>query len=114
MSSNNNKGILDALDAYTDRINFYKKINQKQFVIELEIIYIRQFLSYYDKVKNSNDNQEQFIKEMITRLRKVILGILKNNYFTIKERAVYLVFCINPSIYEKYLIIKNRRRGNGK
>ena len=96
------------MDAYSERIKFYKKINQIQFIKELELIYVGHFLDYYNRIKNSNENnKKQVMDEMIKRFRIRIFGILKNNKFKIKEKILFIILCIDANIYEHYLIIKN-------
>ena len=109
MDLQNNRSYLDALDAYSERIEFYKKINQKQFIKDLELIYVGHFLDYYNRIKNSHENnKKQVMYEIIKRFRIRIFGILQNNRFKIKEKIIFIILCIDPNIYERYLIIKNK------
>lgn len=109
MGSQNNLSYLDGLDAYSERIKFYKKINQIQFIKDLELIYVNHFLDFYNRIKNGNENnKKQVMNEMIKRLRIRIFGILKNSGFTIKEKILFIILCITPNIYENYLMIKNK------
>ena len=109
MDLQNNRSYLDALDAYSERIEFYKKINQKQFIKDLELIYVGHFLDYYNRIKNSHENnKKQVMYEIIKRFRIRIFGILQNNRFKIKEKILFIILCIDPNIYERYLIIKNK------
>ena len=114
MALRNNNSILDALDAYGERIVFYKNIKQKQFIKDAELIYVREFLNYYQMLKNIQDNKNLLKKEMIKKFRTRIFGILKNYKFTIKEKMLFTMICINPNIYDNYQIIRKWRIENGK
>ena len=114
MASKGNDAMLDCLDAQEERIKFYEAIGQKKLIKDAELMYVARFLDYYNRLRNSEKNDNQFIKKIIQRFRSRIFGLLVNNNFTIKERFLFVILCINPKIYDQYLKIKNGRVENGK
>lgn len=99
---------LDALDAYIDRINFFRK--HKEVILENKALfmYSQEFLIYYYLVKNNIYNHNKVLKDMKYQYFVFFPKVLKLSYFTTKEKLVLITFCINENIYEYYMKKKGR------
>ena len=99
---------LDALDAYMDRINFFKSC--KEIILEEKslFMYSQEFLIHYYLVKNNIYNCKKVLRHMKRQYLNFFPKIIKLNYFTIKEKLVLMSFCINANIYEYYMKKKGR------
>lgn len=93
---------LDLLDAYIERIYFYKSINERELVHKVEFTYSSAFFIFYYKLKNEVDKPKKYLKKIKKVYISKLKAILRNPYYSKKEKILILTFCINPYIYEKY------------
>ena len=107
MNSKFNIKRLDALEAFNQRLLFYKEKN----LIELQQITLSQILSYtnlfYIKIKDSDiDNKDEILKVLIQSIKKDYILFMKNKYVSLKRKILLTIFVLNKDIY--YQIYKNR------
>lgn len=97
---------LDGLDAYRERIEFFKKINERELVEKAVFIYSREFYIYYYKLKNQVDNSKKYLRKIKKDYIMLIKDIIINPYYTKKEKIIIIIFCINSKLYEIYIDLK--------
>lgn len=107
MKSKFNVKRLDGLDAYRERIKFFKKIDEKILFEKAIFVYSREFFLYYYKLKNEVSDSDKYLKKIKKDYTSLFRYIMKNQYYTKKEKLVIAIFCINTKLYEKYISFKN-------
>ena len=99
----------DAVYAYKDRVNFFREINQKRLQYKAEYFFIEYFFRYYYRAKRElNMNKVEMLR--IKRIfDEEVLNLLMNPSYNLKEKCMWILFYINPKLYEYKIKGKNRR-----
>lgn len=111
MNSKFNIKRLDALEAFNERLEFYKEKNLK----ELQQITLSQILSYtnlfYIKIKDSDiENKGEILKVLRQRIKKDYILFMKNKYVSLKQKILLTIFVLNKEIV--YQVYKNKVNKN--
>ena len=93
---------IDGLEAYLDRISFFKSIKNKELTEKAEFLYSREFFRIYYKLKNEVKSSYKERKNIRNKFILLYKDILKNPYYFFKEKVLILTFVINPWLYEKF------------
>lgn len=95
---------IDYLLALSDRIRFLDKKGMKQVQYRYEDIYLCEIFRLYPKF----DKKKNYRKKILLRYDffKLIKILRKNKNYPLKEKIMWLAFCINPSSYTKYIKFK--------
>lgn len=99
---------LDAIDAYSQRVDFFKEINQKTLEEKALFAYSQEFLIHYFKFKKYFP-KSNILRKIKKDYNSKFYEILKLHYYTKKEKLLLILFFINPVIYEKLIILKNKK-----
>lgn len=101
---------LDKLEAFHERLEFYRKKNLK----ELEQITLLQILDFtnlfYIKIKDSDDidNKDEILKLLRQSIKKDYILFIKNKYVSLKQKILITIFVLNKYMY--YKIYKTFRK----
>ncbi len=107
MNSKFNLKRLDALEAFNERLAFYKEKN----LDELQQITFAQILHFtnlfYIKIKDSDiDNKHEILKVLRKSIKKDYILFMKNKYVTLKQKILLTIFILNKEIF--YQLYKNK------
>ena len=102
MSEDFNIKKLDAVYALNDRAKFFR-INCLQNLTEkAQYEYINAHFTYYFKCKSKLNNVDAELKKLRIIFIKNIIFLLKSPLFNWKEKIKWIIFCINPQLYQSY------------
>ncbi|MFZ3579516.1 hypothetical protein, partial [Virgibacillus sp. DJP39] len=93
---------LDAVYACKDRVTFFKEIKHLKLRQKAEYNYVVILFSYYIKVKKECYNYNFEIKKLRKDFWKSICSLLINPYFNLKEKTLWVMFLIHPTLFEFY------------
>ncbi len=114
MNKKYNKKRLDGLWALEGRIEFLKEKNEKELLKLTEILYTKELIRNYAKVKRYIENSKDLQKDLLKKHRKMSVKLLKEN-IKIKQKLIFLCQITFPNMYSKNYIKKlEKRRGEGK
>jgi glycosyltransferase involved in cell wall biosynthesis len=99
---------LDRVYALKDRVDYFNKINQLNLQHKAEDRYIQSIFSNYKKVKANNIVAFKEIKEIRVDLLMNFKSLLKNPFYNKREKILWILFIINPLLYDFYVKIKER------
>lgn len=103
---------IDLLDAHKERIRFFRNIVKDKDMVERAVFgYSKTFFRVYYRLKYEVEDSDKCLRALKREYESNLINILRNPYYTKKEKIIIIVFCINPKIYEIYL---NRRMGENK
>lgn len=91
---------LDAVEAYKERIDFFRNIKQTELTKKAEYNYITLFFLYYFKTKKEVPNSKKRLKNIKKDFCGNLGAFIKNPYFIWKEKISWILFAINPFLYE--------------
>lgn len=97
---------LDIVYAFKERMDFFKINNLSNLESKAQKSYIDIFFKYYYKVKDELGGYERELKLIKKDFRNSLLILLKNQNFNWKEKSMWIIFSINPRLYEWYNNIK--------
>lgn len=97
---------LDKIYALRDRVLFYKKVGLDDLRHKSEYHYTKQFFVEYFNAKYKLTNSDEEINQMRKEYIGMIKLLLKNPLYNIKEKLLWILFCVNPYFYEKYHELK--------
>lgn len=96
---------LDIVCAHKQRIEYFKNINQIDLQHKAENFYVQAFFSNYLKARLDKTNYKE-----INNLKKDFFmsfkTLLKNPFYNKKEKILWLLFILNPYIFEIYCKLK--------
>lgn len=98
---------LDGLDAYRERITFFKYRNEKELFEKAIFRYSKEFFIYYYKLKYEVNNSKKYLKKIKKDYTLLFRYIMMSPYYTKKEKVIISMFCISPKLYEIYVSKKN-------
>ena len=112
MNSKFNIKRLDTLEAFNQRLFFYREKN----LIELQQITLNKILIYtklfYIKIKDSDiDNKDEILKVLRQSIKKDYILFMKNKYVSLKQKILLTIFVLNKGIF--YQVYKNKVNKNG-
>ena len=112
MNSKFNIKRLDALEAFNERLAFYKEKNLN----ELQQITIAQILHFtnlfYIKIKDSDiKNKYEILKILRQNIKNDYILFMKNKYVSLKQKILLTIFVLNKEIF--YQVYKNKVNKNG-
>jgi glycosyltransferase involved in cell wall biosynthesis len=90
---------LDAVNAYKDRVEFFRKIKQHELQIKAEYSYISLLFLYYFKVKGEIPNSYKELRVLKNDFRNSLRIFINNPYFSLKEKICWLLFVFHPSLF---------------
>lgn len=93
---------LDALDAYRERVIFFKRIGEKKLIKNAVFEYSIKFFESYFRVKYEIDNSYKYLIKIKKEYLKLLKDVLFCDLYSMKERITIMIFCISPILYEKY------------
>lgn len=97
-----NKIQLEDIEAWEELINFYQ-LNYKEInITNLKSIYCRRLISYYFKMNEDRKKYQKEQKYLKNKLLRNLFWVFKSNKFNIKEKGVYILFLLCPSMTTKY------------
>ena len=107
MNSKFNIKRLDALEAFYEKLQFYRQKNLNG----LQQATLSQILSYtyicYINVRDSNiENKTEILKLLRKNIKIDYLLFMKNKYVTLKQKILLIIFVLNTEIF--YKVYKNR------
>jgi glycosyltransferase involved in cell wall biosynthesis len=97
---------LDAVDAYRERVEFFKRANLTDLQKKAEYNYVNLLFKYYFKTKELIPNSDRKLTSLKRGFRKNLKSLNKNPYYSKKEKMLWLLFVLNTTLYELYLKIK--------
>ncbi|MBW8348411.1 glycosyltransferase [Bacillus sp. IITD106] len=90
----------DRIYALSDRIHFFKEINQQSLHDKALKHFIDVFFWYYAKAKSDLQAIDRDLIPLKRTLDQNLINILKNPYISWKQKVFITLFIINPSIYQ--------------
>lgn len=116
-STMNSKFTLNRLDdvlAICDRIKFLRELKLIEIGREAEKTFIDMFFINYNMVKKSLKDIEldTGLKLLKYNFRHNLKFILKNPLFTLKQKIIFILFAINPQLYDMYKLRKDKLNYN--
>lgn len=100
----NNRTDINRIDywfALSDRIRFFDKIGLKKLQYRYEEKYLYEMFSMYPKFsKYKNIKKKLLVRFDFLKLIKVLI---KNKNHSTKEKVMWVIFCLNPNIYIRYI-----------
>ncbi|ETI67550.1 glycosyltransferase family 2 protein [Neobacillus vireti] len=101
-----NLNMLDEVYAFKDRIKFFKDKKLHSLRHQAEFKYVVKFFSFYLKAKKECQNSKGELKiYKKNTFQNDIYSLLLNPLFNIKEKTLWILFMIHPSLYEWYISI---------
>lgn len=105
MNSKFNIKRLDALEAFYEKLQFYRQKNLNG----LQQATLSQILSYthicYVKVKDSNiENKTEILKLLRKNIKKDYLLFMKNKYVSFKQKILLTIFALNKDLFYQIYI----------
>lgn len=97
---------LDAVDAFKERVEFFRDKKLKHLEIIAQLQYISLFFKSYYKAKNELSNCNEKLKKLKKDYNKNLIYNLNNPYYNWKEKSILILFFINPKLYEVYHRVK--------
>ena len=107
MNSKFNIKRLDALEAFNERLAFYKEKNldELQQVTLAQILYFTNL--FYIKIKDSDiDDKYEILKLLRQGIKKDYILFIENKYVSLKQKILLTIFVLNKEIY--YQVYKNK------
>ena len=107
MNSKFNIKRLDALEAFNERLAFYKEKNldELQQVTLAQILYFTNL--FYIKIKDSDiDDKYEILKLLRQGIKKDYILFMENKYVSLKQKILLTIFVLNKEIY--YQVYKNK------
>ncbi|AXI10771.1 capsular biosynthesis protein CpsJ [Oceanobacillus zhaokaii] len=98
---------LDAVYAYKKRVDFFREINQYELQKMAEYNYVHLFFTFFFKVKDKVPNSKGKLKQVKSDFTKILIQLLKNPLFSKKEKILWIVYTINPSLFQLYVRFRN-------
>lgn len=95
---------LDAVYAFSERKLFFKEIKNKKLQYQAEYNYIKYFFENYYRAKRNLGNVDEELDRLKKNFIASIYTLLKNPYFNYKEKIAWVLFIINPKLYENYIM----------
>lgn len=96
----------DASYAYKDRMKFFKEIRNINLYNKAQYTFVLNFFNCYKKAFNLLNMDNTHIKIYIKLFASELLYLLKCPLFNFKEKCMWVLFCINSNLYNKYLQLK--------
>lgn len=100
----NNRTDINRIDywfALSDRIRLFNKIGLKRLQYRYEEKYLYEIFSMYPKFpKNINKKKQLLVRFDFFRLIRILI---KNKNHSTKEKIMWIIFCLNPNIYIRYI-----------
>lgn len=90
---------LSALEALEERINFMKKINNKELVCKAIQRYANLIAEYYYLAKTSNSIDDNICNDILLKGKKIRKDFYRDLRYGIKNKIKFIIFSINPSLY---------------
>lgn len=91
---------IDYWFALSDRIRFFDKIGLKKLQYSYEEKYLYEIFNMYPKFsKYKNVKKKLLLRFDFLRLIKILK---KNKNYSTKEKAMWIIFCLNPNVYIRY------------
>lgn len=102
--SNNNllKKKIDWILALSDRIKFFNQVGLYDMYNTTSTVYIDTFFSTYNTIIESNNYDKLLLNKLRNDFISNIMLLLKLKGQGIKVKILWIVFCINPSLYNLY------------
>lgn len=104
-STTSNKSLKKKIDwilALSDRMKFLNKVGLDNIYNKTTIIYINTFFKTYNSLIESNDYDKLLLNKLRNDFISNIKLLMKLKSQTTKSKLLWLVLCINPSIYNVY------------
>lgn len=95
---------LDAVYAFNERKLFFKQIKNSELQYKAEYNYVKYFFESYYKAKKEIKSIDEELHKLKSDFKASIYTLLKNPNYSYKEKLAWIIFIINPNIYEKYIM----------
>lgn len=93
---------LDAVEAYSIRIEFLRSIQQRDLMKKAEYSYVSLLFDYYFKVQKYFPDSKKELKLLRKDFCKHLVSLIRNPYFIPKEKVGWLLFAINPFLLKLF------------
>ncbi|MCM3412438.1 glycosyltransferase family 2 protein [Metabacillus litoralis] len=94
---------LDRVYALKERVEFFKKIKQLKLQHHAESKYIQSLFANYKNIRMNNIPLGKELIKLRLDLLTNITTLAKNPYYKKKEKLMWLIFIINPLLYDWYM-----------
>ncbi len=91
---------LDSIEALKDRMNFFNNNNEEILYRKTQDLYAGVCISQYIKAKKELIEIDNKLKIIKKDFHKNLLSLLNNPYVNWKTKILWIIFFINPSIYD--------------
>ncbi|MDY3001340.1 MAG: glycosyltransferase [Romboutsia timonensis] len=98
---------LDALEAFNERLAFYKEKNLDELQQLTLVPILRLTNEFYIKIKDSDiDDKYEILKLLRQGIKKDYILFMKNKYVSFKRKILLTIFVLNKDLF--YKIYKNK------
>lgn len=94
---------LDRVYALRERVEFFKKIKQLKLQHHAELKYIQSLFANYKNIRMNNIPLGKELIKLRLDLLTNISTLAKNPFYKKKEKLMWLIFIVNPLIYDWYM-----------
>lgn len=91
---------IDAVYAFSDREMFFRKVKEKDLQEKALKDYMERFFRYYFLAKSTLNNVDSELKELKRTFDKSLFYLLRHKEISKKQKLMFLVFSISPSLFE--------------
>lgn len=102
MSNRFSKSKVDALMSLSDRIKFFEEVGLKELSYKVLMIYENKFFDIYSSIKSQGKEEGIFLKELRKDFIFNLNRLFKLKQISIKQKVLWILFVINPRIYNIY------------
>lgn len=96
----------DSAYAYKDRMKFFKEIRNINLYNKAQYTFVLNFFNCYKKACSLLYMDNAHIKIYKKLFASELLSLLKCPLFNLKEKCLWIIFCVNSNLYNKYLRLK--------
>lgn len=90
----------DALDGYQEQFEFFLKLKKKKLIDASICIYQMIIKDFWYRTNVADiENKNKYLNQLLKRSRKIYKYMILNKYISIKNKIIYSIFDISPSMY---------------
>lgn len=91
----------DLFYAFKDRVEFFRKVGYKELQYNAEFSFVERFFLLYFKGKYELNLESKKLNKFKNIFKKDLNNLIKNPKYNWKEKCMWIIFCVNESLYEK-------------